>query len=154
MHSRACFGLALLLLAAPSFAVAQTPDREGIEFFETKIRPVLVEHCFKCHTGKKAKADLWLDSRAAMLKGTDNGPAVVPGAPDKSLLVKAIRYEDANLRMPPPGKLPAGVIADFTEWIRRGAPWPTEGKSVVAVKDFDLQARARHWSLQPLQHAA
>src|SRR5207302_1586388 len=81
MQLRAWFCLAVVLSGPPSI-LAQDADREGTEFFETKIRPVLVEHCFKCHSGKKTKADLWLDSRAAMLKGTDNGPAIVPGAAD------------------------------------------------------------------------
>jgi hypothetical protein len=143
-----------VLFAFPVHALAQ--DRDGIEFFEAKIRPVLVENCFKCHTGKKPKADLLLDSRAAMFKGSDNGPAVVTGEPDKSLLMKAIRYEDANLRMPPKGKLADAVIADFAEWIRRGAPWPEDAKPTTAgkVKEFDLRERARHWSLQPLQRPA
>src|SRR5258708_38011915 len=89
---RICFGfrisdfgfLALLgLLLASGPAYAQEPDRE---FFETKIRPALVENCFKCHTGKRPKADLLLDSRSSMLTGSDNGPTIVPGSPEKSLL--------------------------------------------------------------------
>jgi hypothetical protein len=154
MRHRYWLLLALLFGTAPVRAFAQ--NRDGLEFFESKIRPVLVERCFKCHTGKKPKADLLLDSRSSMLKGTDNGPAVVPGAADKSLLIKAIRYEDANLRMPPAGKLPETVIADFAEWIRRGAPWPDDAKNPANAgpKDFDLKARAGHWSLQPLAHPA
>jgi hypothetical protein len=149
MNLRSALILALLLAIS---ARASGQDSSDLAFFETKIRPVLVEHCFKCHTGKKPKADLLLDSRAAMLKGTDNGPAVVPGEPDKGLLLKAIRYEDANIRMPPAGKLPAAVIADFTAWVRRGAAWPEEPKNPVVGKkpDFDLKERARHWSLRPL----
>jgi hypothetical protein len=144
-------------LVVPLFAGrALAQDREGSDFFEAKIRPVLVNSCFKCHTGKKAKADLHLDSRAALLQGTDNGPSVVPGAPDKSRLMKAIGYQDALLRMPPTGKLPDAVIADFAEWIKRGAPWPHEPKSttVAKTKDFDLRERARFWSLQPLKSPA
>src|ERR1043166_867590 len=142
--------LTVLLLAAP----ARAQDREDAEFFESKIRPVLVEHCFKCHSGKKAKADLWLDSRASMLKGTDNGPAIAPFQPEKSQLIKAIRYETKDLRMPPAGKLPDSVIADFAEWIKRGAPWPDDTKTpaIAKPKDFDLKERAKHWSLQPLTH--
>lgn len=151
MDRRLRYLLMMIVSVIPAPAAAQ--DRDGVAFFETKIRPMLVEHCFKCHTGKKAKADLHLDSRAAMLKGTDNGPAVVPGAPEKSLLMKAIRYEDTELRMPPRGKLPDAVIADFDTWIRRGAPWPEEAKAAAAkLGDFNLHERARHWSLQPLKH--
>jgi hypothetical protein len=150
-----CWILLLVLLGvAPTGVLAQ--DRDGLEFFEAKIRPVLVENCFKCHTGKKPKADLLLDSRVAALKGTDNGPAIIPGDPARSLLMKAIRYEDADLRMPPKGRLADAVIADFAEWIRRGAPWPDDAKTSPAGKiaDFDLKKRAGHWSLQPLSRPA
>src|SRR6516162_70707 len=154
MLCRACLILMTVVLTSPALARAQ--DQGGADLFETKIRPVLVNNCFKCHSGKKVKADLWLDSRAAMLKGTDNGPAIVPGHPDKGLLIKAIRYENKDVRMPPAGKLPDAVIADFTEWIKRGAPWPDESKGTAAVKpkEFDLKERAKHWSLQPLTHPA
>jgi hypothetical protein len=156
MHLRLWLCLPVVLLAGSTRALSQGPDRDGIAFFESKIRPVLVNNCFKCHTGKKAKADLRLDSRAAMLQGTDNGPSVVPGAPDKSRLMKAIGYQDALLRMPPGGKIPDAVIADFAEWIKRGAPWPNEAKSsaVAKTKDFDLRERAKFWSLQPLKNPA
>src|ERR1700730_54613 len=152
MHLRAFISLALVFLLSATTLLAQQPDRDGIEFFETKIRPVLVENCFKCHTGKRPKADLLLDTRASMLTGTDNGPAIVPGAPEKSLLMKAIGYGDAKLRMPPVGKLPEAVIADFALWIQRGAPWPDDAKNpaIVKKKEFDLKERAKHWSLQPL----
>jgi hypothetical protein len=148
--------LALVLLAPQMPVLAQEPDRDGHEFFETRIRPVLVENCFKCHTGKKPKADLVLDGRAAMLTGSGNGPVIVPGSPEKSLLMKAIGYEDANLRMPPLGKLPDTVIADLAAWIKRGAPWPEEPKDTkfAGKKEFDLRERAKHWSLQPLAHPA
>src|SRR5437868_3418091 len=107
------------LLPAPVGAQASAP--QDLEFFETKVRPVLVENCFKCHSDvPKIKGNLRLDSRALMLKGGDTGPAIVPGQPGKSLLVKAIGYEDADLKMPPKGKLPADVIANLTEWIARG----------------------------------
>jgi hypothetical protein len=155
MSMRRWYTAALLVFAFSARAAAQPADPDAVAFFESKIRPALVEHCFKCHTGKKAKADLHLDSRTAMLQGTENGPAITPGAPEKSLLMKAIRYTDADLRMPPRGKLPHAVIADFAEWIRRGAPWPAEAKTTTTkLGDFDLHERARHWSLQPLTHPA
>src|SRR5205085_7547849 len=94
--------LIIVVTALTTSSYARAQDRDGAEFFEMKIRPVLLDNCFKCHSGKKAKADLWLDSRAAMLKGSDNGPAIIPGQPEKSLLIKAIRYETKDLRMPPP----------------------------------------------------
>jgi len=87
-----------------------------VEFFEKQIRPVLVDSCYKCHSkdAEKIKGGLLLDTRDGLLKGGDTGPALVPGDPEKSLLVKAIRYTDENLQMPPKGKkLPAAQVADF-----------------------------------------
>src|SRR5690348_16030570 len=104
--------LGCLLLAAT--ARAAEPPAEQAEFFEKKVRPVLVEHCFKCHSGQgKVKGGMRLDSRAAMLKGGDNGPAVVPGTPEKSRLVEAVSYKNADLTMPPKGKLPDAALADL-----------------------------------------
>ncbi len=146
----------LLLVVAAVPAAASEPTREDVEFFEAKVRPVLAENCFKCHAGAKRKAGLSLESRDGLLKGGDNGPAIVPGAPEKSLLLRAVGYEDPDLRMPPRGKLPAEVLADLAEWVKRGAPWPAAaaGPAAVKVKEFDLRERARHWSLRPLTHPA
>src|SRR5438874_10014007 len=106
-------GTAVRLFAAlPVWAVcwaaplsAAEPDPAGIEFFEKKVRPVLVEHCYQCHSqsSKKLKGGLRLDSRAAMLRGGDSGPAVVPGRPDQSRLIDAVRYQNVELQMPPKG---------------------------------------------------
>jgi Protein of unknown function (DUF1553)/Protein of unknown function (DUF1549)/Planctomycete cytochrome C len=130
--------LALLGVAAPLswlFAAAgeekpavPTTDARGIEFFEKKIRPILVEHCYQCHSTdaqavKKLKAGLFVDSRNGLLKGGDSGPAVVAGKSAESLLIKALRY-DADPRMPPRRKLPDEVIADFVTWVNMGAPYP------------------------------
>src|SRR5438477_11544691 len=86
-------------------------DREA--FFEAKIRPVLAGTCFKCHGGQKTSGGLRVDSRAALLKGGEDGPAIVPGDPDASSIVRALRYEDDDLRMPPDRRLPASVASDF-----------------------------------------
>src|ERR1051325_11864915 len=90
-----------VLLCAQSLRAA--PDSAGIEFFEKKIRPIFVEHCYECHSAdaKKVKGGLLLDTRDSTLKGGDNGPAIVPGNPDKSLMIKAVRYTDEDLQMPP-----------------------------------------------------
>src|SRR5438309_240195 len=103
MRDRIVFTL-LLALYSSSSAPAQNA---GIEFFEKKIRPVLVEHCYECHatTSKKVRGGLLLDSRAGVRKGGFNGPALVAGDPDKSLLIKAVRYTDAETKMPKKGKL-------------------------------------------------
>jgi Protein of unknown function (DUF1553)/Protein of unknown function (DUF1549)/Planctomycete cytochrome C len=145
--------------AWPIFAVlmatsARADDTAGIDFFEKKVRPILVEHCYSCHSGAalKLKAGLRLDSRAAMLRGGDNGPAIVSEKPAESRLVRAIHYDDVELRMPPKGKLPAAAIADLTEWIQRGAAWPTEVASQQTVSAFDLAKRkSEHWAWRPIQ---
>src|SRR5580693_5148170 len=106
--------LATLILLAALAPVLRAQDA-GIEFFEKKIRPVLVEHCYECHaaSAKKMRGGLLLDSRDGVRKGGDSGPALVPGDPDKSLLIKAVRYSDPETKMPKKGKLPAAVIANL-----------------------------------------
>ena len=97
---------------------------EQIEFFEKQVRPLLVEHCQKCHGAEKQKGQLRLDSREALLKGGDTGAAVVPGKPDESELIKALRYDPDGYQMPPDGKLPPETVAVFVKWVELGAPWP------------------------------
>ncbi len=114
-------------------------------FFEAKVRPLLAGTCVKCHGADKVSGGLRLDSREAMLKGGDSGPAIVPGNTDESLLVVAIRHDDAVLKMPP-GKdaLPKQAIADLTVWVEAGAPWPeaVEAKTLTTEK---------HWAFEPLR---
>ncbi|MDB5300952.1 MAG: hypothetical protein JWO87_2615, partial [Phycisphaerales bacterium] len=146
-----------LLVAVAAGRLHSAPaDAAGIEFFESKIRPVLSSSCYKCHSAnsEKLRGHLQLDSREGMLKGGDSGPAIVPGDPDKSLLVKAIHREDPDMAMPPKEKLSDTAVADLSSWIRRGAPWPAEAapKSVAPARpamDFD-KARREHWAFQPL----
>ena len=104
-------------------------DREGIYFFESRIRPVLVERCYACHSSaaEKVKGDLLLDSRDALLKGGADGPVLVPGDPARSRLLRALRWTDPDLKMPPKAKLSPAQIADVETWIRRGAPDPRTG---------------------------
>src|SRR5437763_8018692 len=95
--------------AQPKSGFADNPTQEQLAFFEKKVRPVLVDNCYKCHSAEaqkagKLKGDLLLDTRAGVLKGGENGPAVVPGKPDESRLIKAVRYVDDDLKMPPKGK--------------------------------------------------
>ncbi len=140
---------ALLLCDAVPISFAD----EGTEFFEKRIRPVLVNHCYSCHSGKakRLRGKLRLDSRAHMLKGGQNGPAIIPGQPEKSLLVQALLYQD--LEMPPRGKLPDRVIADFRAWIKMDAPDPRTGKLNVATKKgIDWQAAKKHWAFQPIRN--
>src|SRR5687768_9936604 len=113
--------LALAFVAAP--LSAQTPDAE---FFESKIRPVLATRCFGCHSSKLAapKGDLVLDTKAGLTKGGRLGPEIVPGKPAESRLLHALSHTDPALAMPPTGKLSDQVIADFEQWIAKGAVDP------------------------------
>src|SRR5689334_9944141 len=143
------------LIALPAAAV--NADDAGMEFFEKRIRPLLIEHCLKCHAqdAKKLGGGLLLDSRDGVQKGGDSGPVVVPGKPDESLLIRAVRYTDPSVQMPPKGKLPAQAIADLEEWVRKGAldprdkPVPAQEKANSWEETFRI--RARWWSLQPVQ---
>jgi len=149
----------LTLGLAPDCSIAHAGSDE---FFEKRIRPLLVEKCFKCHSAEseKLKGGLRLDSREAMLKGGDTGPAVVPGEPARSLLIKAVSYEHTDLQMPPKAKLPARELSDLASWVTSGAPWPAAkpamGAGASAKKDgFDLQKRrASHWAWQPVRATA
>jgi hypothetical protein len=153
------FQVGLLLVTAP-LALGARPrqeapaaDPEGIEFFEKKIRPVLVDRCYTCHSqgAQKLKGKLLLDSREGALRGGESGPAVVPGDLEKSLLIKAVRYQDENLQMPPKGRLSPPVVADLEAWVKRGAPDP-RGKP-QGTADLDLAKARRHWAFQPPKEA-
>ena len=136
---------------------AQKPlSPQAVQFFEAKVRPLLVEHCFKCHGDvKKPKAGLRLDSRGALLKGGDSGPVLVSGQAEKSLFIKAISYDDPELKMPPSKKLARDEIAALTEWVKLGAPWPgpdtasTTAATTVRQGEGQITDKDRaHWSFQ------
>lgn len=131
---------------------------EQLKFFEAKIRPVLVDKCYRCHSGEADEigGSLRVDSRAALLQGGDSGAAVDPENPEDSMLLLAIRYDDAELAMPPKddgGKLADSVIADFEKWIRMGAPDPRKGESVVQEFGADDEAK-NWWAFQPLKNVS
>src|SRR5262249_44182844 len=146
---------ACLLLAGPPAASGQgpgaPPDTAGVEYFEKKIRPLLVEHCYPCHSAeaKKKRGGLVLDTRAGIRAGGDTGAAVVPGKPDASLLLTAVRYADPRLKMPPSGRLPAAAVADLEEWVKRGAPDPRDRAAVTAARGIDVEAGRKFWAFQP-----
>ena len=119
-------------------------ELEKIEFFEEKIRPVLAQNCYECHsaTAKKLKADLYLDRKAGWVRGGENGPVVIPGKPAESRLLTAIRYKDNDLRMPPNKKLPKHVLADFEKWIAMGAPDPRDAPMEVVAETSGPQAKS------------
>jgi hypothetical protein len=144
----------LVLLASAACADGlRAQDADKLAFFEKRVRPILAQRCYSCHSeaaGKK-KGNLVLDRRERLLAGGASGPVLVPGSPDKSLLVQAVRYAHEELRMPPSGALPAREVADLVEWIRQGAVFPN-----VAVKSggVSLADGRRHWAFQPLHKIA
>ena len=137
-------------------AAAQTGDTD-VAFFEKSIRPVLVKHCYECHSAEaaskgKLKAALALDTKQGMLTGGESGPAVVPGDVKKSLLMAALRHE--KYEMPPKGRLPAEVIDQFAKWVAMGAPDPREGTTPTPRREaFRITAEDRsHWAFQPVRN--
>jgi hypothetical protein len=150
------FAIALAGPICDLHAQAETPsaDARHLEFFESRIRPVLVKHCFECHSSASTeiKGELLVDFRGGLRKGGESGAAIVPGKPEKSLLLNALRYE--SFEMPPSGKLPARVIADFEQWIRDGAADPRDkapSAEEAAGESWKAQLaeRSHWWSLQP-----
>jgi mono/diheme cytochrome c family protein len=134
------------------------PDAAAIDFFETKVRPLLVNQCLNCHGPEKQKAGLRLDSRAAMMEGGDSGPVVKPGDPEASRLLEVVRYA-ADVQMPPKRKLSDSEITVLADWVRSGAPWPDVAKTRTAAtpavaggRKISEQDRA-FWAFQPLQRA-
>ena len=107
----------------PRAPIGNSP--EPARFFRDRIEPILRDHCFRCHSDRadQVEADLRLDSREALLRGGDQGPAVEPGEPDRSLLMTAVRYELDDLKMPPDRRLDDRQIADLEQWIRMGTPY-------------------------------
>jgi hypothetical protein len=142
------------LLLFPALASAQAPgaaklDPAGVQFFEQKVRPVLVQHCYECHSAKskRPRGGLRVDTRAGLLKGGDSGPALVPGKPLSSLLIKALRHDE--VAMPPKGKLPDAVVQDFVRWVKMGAPDPRDGSAAPARTGIDVEAGRKFWAFQP-----
>ena len=109
-----------------TFLAADSPTVEGVEYFETHVRPLLAEHCYKCHSSRSQKREggLLLDSMAGWSVGGGKGPAIVPGDVDASLLISAVRYTDPDLQMPPDSALPKDVVAVLERWVAMGAPDP------------------------------
>ena len=144
----------ILLLAVPLVAKADLTPEET-DFFESKIRPVLVKECFGCHSDRtgKMRGGLRLDTKNLMLLGGENGPAIVPGKPEESLLFTSMLHQD--LSMPPKRKLSRKVIEDFREWIEMGAPDPRQTVAAVVqstVSEEDIKrARESFWAYRPVE---
>ena len=145
--------LALAAVATSLRAATPEPSPEQVKFFEEKVRPILAENCYKCHGSKDQKGKLRLDLRELALAGGESGEVIIPGRPDKSLLVEAVKWE--SLEMPPTGKLSESQIATLTEWIKLGAPMPkdhgsgsgVELRKARGITDLDRQ----WWAFQPIQ---
>ena len=153
MRNPMLFGLVVAAAALASAGAGAAKAAEGLELFETRVRPILAKNCYACHAKTKV-ANLRLDSREDMLTGGDHGPALVPGDADKSLLVKSIRHE-GDLKMPKGGKLKQAEIDAIAEWVKLGAPWP-EAKAARKNDDrFEITPEQRaHWAFQPLKKPA
>jgi hypothetical protein len=139
----------VLLLAAPCFGVSDA------EYFEASIRPLLAKHCYGCHTQTKL-GGLQLDSREGLLKGGASGPAVEPRAPERSLLIRAVSYQDERLKMPPSGKLEDEEIEALTRWVDDGAVWPaSEGPKPADDGKFRItEEQRRFWAFRPVAKPA
>lgn len=139
--------LAGVFLALPRTLLASA----DLEFFEKKVRPLLVERCYECHSSEagKSKGGLLLDSREGWRVGGDSGPAIKPGVPDDSLLIEAVRYRNQDMQMPPKGALSSAEIAVLEKWVAMGAPDPREGSAKAAARS-PREASAPHWAFQPL----
>ncbi len=132
------------VIARPSTAADPPLPPEDVRFFETRVRPLLIEKCFKCHGPAKQKGELRLDSAEAIKKGGGSGnPLFVAGKPDDSLLLRAVRHADGVEKMPPDGQLKDAEIADLAAWVKRGAPFPVAAKVVGSDP-------AKHWAFQPV----
>jgi hypothetical protein len=146
-----------LLLLAVVLSARAAIEPAQLEFFEQKIRPLLVDNCYECHSlqTKKLKGGLLLDTREGVLKGGDTGPAIVPGDPEKSLLIKAVRYTDDELKMPPKNKkLSDEKISYLVEWIKMGAPDPRVPTVTTSSRDGINKKAATHWAFQPVKEPA
>jgi len=139
-----------IILIGCSAVFSDQINPEQAEFFEKKVRPVLMGTCFKCHGGEKTNHGLRLDHLTHILKGGDSGPAIIPGDPEKSLLIQAIRRTHKDLKMPPKKPLDDRVVADLVQWIKIGAPWPETPNS--PIEKPKTPPVIDHWSFKPLTH--
>lgn len=146
-----------LLIAALLLGSARLPGNEGTTFFETKVRPLLVKHCYECHSeaAGKQKGGLWLDRREAWEQGGDGGPAILPGDPEASLLIRSVRYGDESLQMPPKSRLSAEEISILETWVAMGAPDPRDAAFSEGTRQggIDYEAARKEWAFRPLIEA-
>lgn len=148
----------LPFIALTALTAADASAADGMAYFEGKVRPLLVKHCYECHSQEagKQKGGLLLDRKEGWIKGGDAGPTLVPGQPEKSLLLHSVRYEDEDLQMPPKSKLSQEDISILEQWIAMGAPDPREESmaSPVAKKTINIESARQGWAYRPLQRSA
>src|SRR5262245_18455603 len=144
--------IALTLLALLISTSSRADEAAEQEFFEKRIRPILAEHCFECHSAKTnpLKGGLRLDSREGLMAGGDSGAAVTPGDAEKSRLVVAVGYESEEIQMPPAGKLNPEKIEDLREWVKRGAFFPKSEAGGIAKRVINIEEGRKHWAFQPV----
>lgn len=146
-------GAEFLLLIALGQVAAETPSfaAEEIDYFEKKVRPILVERCYECHSAKakRVEAEFYVDRREAIIAGGESGPAATSGDPEMSRLISAVRYNDENLQMPPDGKIPDEEIAILADWVKRGLPFPKTETVAATKRKIDIEAGRKHWAFQP-----
>lgn len=142
----------MCVLVAVQSSAAQELDAEQLEFFEKQVRPVLVERCYECHSAAEVSGGLRLDSRVGVAVGGDSGVVFIAGKPAESRLIEAVNYANANLQMPPSGRLPAAEIAVLTKWIEMGAPDPREDTPAVvtAPRGMSIEEGRTFWSMLPV----
>lgn len=147
-----CLTFAISIVCTPLLAGddPQPFSEQQLNFFESKIRPVLVTHCYECHSSgaKLVQGGLRLDSREAVIRGGESGKVVILGKPGESPLIKGLKYD--GLEMPPKGKLPDSVIQDFETWIQMGLPDPRKGDSPPEIRTINLEEGRKHWAFQPV----
>ena len=153
-RNRFALNVALVALAGLCFAFS-TPAQaaapgEDFTFFESKVRPLLAERCYECHGEKKQKGGLRLDSKSGWQKGGDTGPALLPGKPEESLIIKAVRRHDPDLQMPPKTELIKSEVETLIAWVKSGAPDPRETAVTKRVVGMSLEEGRKHWAFQPL----
>jgi len=150
--------LIFTVLLAGGIGASTLCATEGFAFFESQVRPLLVKHCYECHSEEagKQKGGLWLDRKAGWETGGDGGPSIIPGNPDASLLIHSIRYGDENLQMPPKSKMTTEEIAVLEQWVAMGAPDPrdTALAAVVRKGEIDYAAARQGWAFRPVVKAA
>jgi mono/diheme cytochrome c family protein len=142
-----------MVILATAASAAEPDKSQGFDFFERKIRPVLVANCYQCHsaTAKELKGELRLDTKEGLRKGGESGAVIIPGKPDESLLIQSLRHE-GGLEMPPSKKLPEAVVADFVKWVEMGAPDPRSASATTVGGKYNKIDARKHWAFQPPRH--